>query len=291
MNNIDWSIPGADGEMILGNTQFPKSDSPGAVAIICHGFKGYKDYGFIPYLTQQMAKHGIVAHRFNFSHSGMTNHLDTFERPDLFEKDSWSRQIHDLQAVSKAIRDNHLAGADLPMIWFGHSRGGITSLLAAAHTYQNKQLVQPSGLIIAASPCTTDTLDADQKKALRHFGYLESPSARTGQMLRIGRTALDEIESDPDGFDPLRAIRQIHIPILILHGDDDETVPVEAAYHYAQAAEIRGQLHIIAQANHVFNGQNPLPTDIPPPAQLEQMIQAACDFTLTVSRPSRGHTS
>ena len=53
--------------------------------LIAHGFKGYKDYGMFPRLARVAAETGFVAHRFNFSHSGMTDRIATFEHPDLFD--------------------------------------------------------------------------------------------------------------------------------------------------------------------------------------------------------------
>ncbi len=57
----DWSISGSQGQPILGNTHMSAPGStPGSTAgstpigvmLICHGFKGYKDYGFFPQLAE-----------------------------------------------------------------------------------------------------------------------------------------------------------------------------------------------------------------------------------------------
>ena len=132
---VDWSIPvdGVAGRSILGTTHLPEA-SPQGVVLLGHGFKGYKDYGFFPCFANEAARRGLVAHRFNFSHSGMTNRIETFERPDLFEQDTWGKQIFDLQQVAAAAKDARLPGdapPAAPMTWFGHSRGGVTVILAA----------------------------------------------------------------------------------------------------------------------------------------------------------------
>ena len=114
-----WTIPGADGEAILGNVQLPDGDARGVV-VIAHGFKGYKDYGMFPRIAQTAAAAGFIAHRFNFSHSGMTNNTDTFERPDLFERDTWNKQVFDCRAVVEAISNGRLAGGGLPYLLFEH---------------------------------------------------------------------------------------------------------------------------------------------------------------------------
>ena len=102
-----FEIPGAEGETVRGNVHLPLDDAHGPdgplpLVLALHGFKGYKDYGFFPYLTQRLADIGVVAVRFNFSHSGIDDDPSTFGRPDLFERDAWSKQLADVQAVVAA---------------------------------------------------------------------------------------------------------------------------------------------------------------------------------------------
>lgn len=272
----DWTIPGSDDQPIYGNTHWPADDSEFEGALICcHGFKGYKDYGFFPLLCQHAASQGLVATRFNFSHSGMTNRVETFEHPELFEKDRWGRQIHDLREVFEAVAPS-LAS---PRVVFGHSRGGVTSTLFAGHDRH----LQLAGLITAAAPdyaCKMDDLVKDQ---LRAEGRLLSPSGRTGQQLYVGLDWLEEIERDPKRYDPILAASDIDCPTLILHGDQDDTVPLDCARKLHQAATPNSELAIVEGANHVFNAPNPLPADaslddIPP--QTRELIKRSVAFAV-----------
>lgn len=268
-----WTIPGAEGQPILGDAHVPDS-SPRGVLVLCHGFKGYKDYGFFPRLAEAASAAGMIAHRFNFSHSGMTDETATFARPDLFERDTWGFQIRDLFAVAAAIGSGVLAGRWLPIVVFGHSRGGVTALLAAARG------LSVAGVITAAAPYIACNLDEDQRAMLRRAGYLSSPSSRTGQDLRIGRTWLDEIESDPDAFDPCRAIAALQLPCLIVHGDADDSVSPQAARNLSAACDHRAELLIIPGANHTFNAANPLPPQACLPVETQLMFEAAVSFAL-----------
>ncbi len=282
----DWTLPGSNDQPIFGSTHLPPADQPPrGVMILCHGFKGYKDYGFIPPLAQAAADHGLIAHRFNFSHSGVTHDHETFARPDLFEQDTWGKQIHDLHAVGAATAAGRLPGGatdPLPVVWFGHSRGGVTVLLACARLldYPNAAPL-PAGLIAAAAPDTTCSLDPDQARRLRQRGYIESPSSRTGQVLRIGKPWLDEIEQDPEQFDPLIAVGKIERPILLIHGSDDQTVPPRASRRLAAAAKQQDTLTFkqMPSASHTFQSPNPLPLDQTPPPITQQMIDLAIQFT------------
>ncbi len=283
----DWSIPGADDQPIFGITHLPAAGTkPRGVLLICHGFKGYKDYGFFPRLAHDVAAQGLIAHRFNFSHSGVTHDYATFARPDLFERDTWGKQAHDLQAVAAASAAGRLPGGDhnappLPTVWFGHSRGGVTVLLAGARVFSNTDegdRIKPTGVIAAAAPDTGCSLDRDQMGRLRHRGYLESPSSRTGQILRIDKAWLEEIEDNPKAFDPLACIAQVACPLLLIHGDADTTVPVDASRHLARAADGRAKLEIIPGASHTFDAPNPLPLDQEPPQATRRLIESVCRF-------------
>ncbi|MCC6683098.1 MAG: alpha/beta fold hydrolase [Phycisphaeraceae bacterium] len=271
--NESWTLQGADGQVIYGNTNRPAGGRALATLVICHGFKGYKDYGFFPYLAEAAAAAGLIAHRFNFSHSGMTNQLDTFERPDLFERDTWGRQITDLQIVI----EQRAAVDQLPIVLFGHSRGGDSVLLTAAGMSDRL-----AGIVTAAAPDTTCPLGEDQKAVLRREGRMASPSSRTGQMLYVGREWLDEMEADPRRFDLLRAIAAIECPKLLIHGRADETVPVSAVHHLSKAGGPNTEL-LILPGGHTFNCRNPHPQDDPLPGATQQMIEATVNFALSVS--------
>lgn len=276
----DWELSGAGGQPIYGTTHLPDpgSDAQG-VLIVCHGFKGYKDYGLLPQLAEAAARRGFVAHRFNFSHSGMTRNVETFERPDLFECDTWGKQVEDLRVVSEASAHGQIGGEGLPQVWFGHSRGGVTAILAAADAFEaDTPRVKPAGLVTAAAPHTGDRLGDEEKRLLRKHGRIESPSSRTGQVLYVGVAWLDELERDPQRCNPMRRIEQVRCPVLIVHGDNDGTVNLMSAKLLHKASRERAELRVIGGATHTFNAPNPLPLEDEPPPQTRALIDAACGF-------------
>ncbi len=282
MSASDWSIPGSADEPIIGNTHVPADPARG-VLIISHGFKGYKDYGFMPCLARRAANAGFIAHRFNFSHSGMTDNISTFERPDLFEQDTWSKQVYDLTAVNAAVASGQLAGQGLPVIWFGHSRGGITTILTAARAFDDDDPNTPVGVIPAAAPHVACNLDDSMRQLLHQEGSLSSPSSRTGQDLRIGVASLDDIEADPDAVDPVQCIARIPCPILLIYGETDQTVGLQSAHALNDAAGENARLEVIDDAGHTFNCPNPLPSDDEAPPQTVQLADYVVQFAASVS--------
>jgi len=277
-----WQIPGSDEQTIFGATDAPEGE-PVGVMIICHGRMGYKEYGFFPRVARAAAEQGLAALRFNFSHAGVTENYERFERPDLFEKDTYARQIEDLKAVVTALTADEIPGVEWrrqPMVWFGHSRGSATVLLTAMRLFEDADrdpavLPTPVGLIGAASLSFTNRFSDEQRRRLRQRGSIEAPSNRTGQILRIGKAFLDVMESDPPAYDPLRAASVARCPILFVHGENDGP---DAARMLAEAAA--AEPVIIPEAGHTFNCPNPLPDDEPAPPATQQMIDASIDFAL-----------
>ena len=126
----NWQISGAESQTILGTVYNPDAAAVGC-AIVAHGFKGYKDFRMIPPIAMGLCNAGFVTHTFNFSHSGMTQNTDTFERPDLFQLDTWNKQVTDIGCIIAAIASGKLEGGGLPYILAGHSRGGVSAILYA----------------------------------------------------------------------------------------------------------------------------------------------------------------
>jgi len=273
----DWEIRGAESQTIFGTAYIP-DDVPIGCAIVAHGFKGYKDFRMIPAFAKELCRAGLVAHAFNFSHSGMTANPDTFERPDLFEFDTWNKQVFDIQCIVEAISCGQLAGTGLPYVLLGHSRGGVSSILFAGRQTTESRLPKPAGVVTAGSPDVACSMSDTEKGELRAKGYLESPSARTGQILRIGLQWLTEQEADPDAHNALDNVRKIECPILVVHGEDDETVNVQSAATIADAA-VNARIAGIKNCNHVFNAPTPPPPDVREIPELAQAIGEIVDFT------------
>ncbi len=163
---------------------------------------------------------------------------------------------------------------------FGHSRGGVTALLTVGRHAGDAAFPQPAGLITAAAPSFANGLTDEQQEALLAEGFLLSPSARTGQDLRVGRAFLAEQLEDPPGHDVIGLASRIRCPVLILHGQEDPTVPAACATALGDAIGSSARVEVIAGADHVFNTPNPLPADATPSPQLQALLDVTASFAL-----------
>jgi fermentation-respiration switch protein FrsA (DUF1100 family) len=114
--------------------------------------------------------------------------------------------------------------------------------------------------------------DEEQKRLLVE-GRIESPSGRTQQMMYVGKVFLEEQLASPLSHDVLTLANGISIPCLIVHGEDDPTVSVEAA-KALDAAISHSTLAVIEGGDHVYNTPNPFAIDSAPSHQLANVWDA-----------------
>jgi fermentation-respiration switch protein FrsA (DUF1100 family) len=65
-------------------------------------------------------------------------------------------------------------------------------------------------------------------------------------------------------------VGELAIPVGVLHGGDDQTVPPMDAVTIAHANPSRVRVHIVEGGDHVFNTPNPFDPDGEPSPQLAE---------------------
>jgi len=241
-----FTIPSSEGLPIRG--ELDAAERPRALVVIVHGFKGFKDWGFFPWTAQRLTRHRIAVCRFNMSRSGIGDDPESFDRLDLFEHDTYSTQLRDLEVV---VRHAQRELPDLPIFLLGHSRGGGIALLGA-------QDVPRLCGVVAWSPISrVDRWDDATKRTWRERGVLEVENARTKQIMRMSPVMLDDYEANAERLDILAATRRLAVPLLVVHGGRDESVPVDEGRLIASCAP-QSSLAVIERASHTFNAIHPL---------------------------------
>lgn len=242
-----FTISSAEGLPIRGNIGAP-ARSARALVIVVHGFKGFKDWGFFPWLAEYLCDEGFAVCRFNMSRSGIGRNPDTFDRLDLFAGDTYSIQIADLLS---AVVHAQTRFPSLPTFLLGHSRGGGVALLAA------RDVPRLHGLITWSAIARTDRWDQATKKKWRSDGYMDFENQRTKQMMRVSTAILEDYESNRRRLDIINATEKLRVPLLVVHGGRDESVPVEEARTIA-ARSRDASLLILGEASHTYNAIHPL---------------------------------
>jgi pimeloyl-ACP methyl ester carboxylesterase len=92
-------------------------------------------------------------------------------------------------------------------------------------------------------------------------------------MLYVGKTFLEEQLKEQEKHDPLQLGMSFGIPCLIIHGEDDPTVPVSAAIALELAIP-DATIALIEGGDHVYNTPNPFSVDGIPSPQLADVWSA-----------------
>ncbi len=252
---IRGSVEGSAGRSIDFDLQLPEGSGPFPLVLVCHGFKGFRNWGYFPEIAKRLAAGGLAAIRIDLSHNGIDRDagLD-FVDLEAFELNRPSYEREDLNRVLDAVADGALL-ADQPLRrggfgLFGHSRGGAAALLAAASRDDVAAVVTWASVATVAWPEAVREAVTDQ-------GYWEVVNARTGQVMRVGRAAVEETEPLPPELDLAVALPRVADRLLLVHGEADPAVPIAAAETLVALGGGRPQLLRVPDADHVMNCRHP----------------------------------
>jgi len=250
----DHTFKASDGEIIRATLFGDENLGKGKVIIFVHGFKGFKDWGFWPYMGEYFASKGFVALSFNFSHNGVGESLTEFDELDKFAKNTYSREVRELSEVIDAVKAGHfgdIGGKDIVLL--GHSRGGGISLATA------KIKPEISKVVLWASVATFDRHSEDYKNKWRKAGFFEVVNQRTKQVMRLDATLLEDLYKNADGLLNLKdAVKKLDRPLLIAHGEQDISVPPgEAAQLYDWSNQKLTELFKLPSTGHTFGIVHP----------------------------------
>ena len=288
-----FRIRGADGRPIRGDTHLPTTgalEKGVGVVVIVHGFKGFKDWGAWRPLADRFCDQGLAAIRFDLSHNGVGEDGVDFSALELFETNTYSKEVYDVESVLRALDDGALGVPEAPtrpLFLLGHSRGGADVLLTGAGTWKDRI----SGVVTWASIAEAYPGWADDHKDIWEMGEsIKVPNLRTKQLMPIGPEFYHDLMQNRERLDVARAVRELSecgTPLCVIHGTDDPSVPLEHAHRIAAAAKEAGhprfELHEVAGADHTFGAVHPFAGWTPP---LEAAFRITAEFIKREGRNS-----
>jgi pimeloyl-ACP methyl ester carboxylesterase len=225
----------------LRNTHGERLDHhfhPGAhretLVILGHGLTGNKDRPLLVALAEGLSALGWPCLRISFSGNG--------ESQGRFEDSNITKQIGDLKAVLDTVPDY------VRIAYAGHSMGSATGVLTAAEDLRIQTLISLAGM--------THTADF----AKREFAGLVPGKDCIWEdaAFPLSQSLVDDMKSIGS---VLPAVKKLVQPWLIIHGLDDDVVPVADSRDARAAVRNRCEMLEIPGAGHVF-GEDSYPAII-----------------------------
>ena len=205
-----------DGIRLCAELDMPKSGAARCpLVIVIHGFTGYKEERHIVAVSRALNEVGCATLRVDMYGHG---HSDgAFEDHTLYKWLTGALAVIDYARTLDFVTDLYLCG---------HSQGGMTVMLAGAMKHEFiRGLIPLSPAWMIPEEARKGTLlgtdfDPDRvPEMLPAFG----PRGLKGNYVRVARMIHVE-----------EAIDRYTGPVLIVHGDGDETVPVEYGIRAAE---------------------------------------------------------
>ena len=194
---------------------------------------------------------------------------------DAFAENNFSREMDDLNRVINSIQSesSNLNQEISSISLIGHSRGGGIVLIKA------EEDVRIHKVITWASICDFKPRfqeDTDQFEKWKSSGVIYVENSRTMQQLPHNFQFYEDFKENETRFTISRAVKNLKIPLLIVHGEDDPTVSLKEA----QAIHLwnpKSRLEIISKADHVFNANHPW-KEKTMPEMLKKVVEETIDF-------------
>ena len=222
------------GYKLCGILSNPSGDKSQPIIVMCHGFSTSKDGRTYVGLEDILNRKKFSTFRFDFFGHG--------ESEGRFEEITLSEAVDDVKCAICYVKDSGYEKIGL----VGSSFGGFVSIVTAGQSEDLYVLALKSpvsdymGLLIARD----QGLDI---RTWKEEGFIAVKGA-DGQGLKLNYTFFEDAER----IEGYSYARKIKVPTLIVHGNQDETVPLEQSRKAAGLIP-ESRLEIIEGADHVYS--------------------------------------
>jgi hypothetical protein len=247
------------GQRLCGIFSEPVSDRKSLAVVLCHGFSSSKDSRTNVRLEEILNHRQIATCRFDFFGHG--------ESEGKFEEITISKAADDVLSAVRFLKASGYVKIGL----VGSSFGGMASFIAASKTRDLLFLALKSPLFdyrdILVAHYNKKTIQSWKDKGVLSF------SDSMGEEHRLNYSFFEDAEK-VNGY---TCCEKIEIPTLIVHGSEDETVPLEQSLK-ASARMDNCRLEIIQGADHKYSQTK----------DFEKMLDVISEFVIGQSQKSNG---
>ena len=227
-----------DGLTIKGTVFLPKGKPDCPIAVISHGFMANQMFSQIH--AQNLAKMGYAAFCFDFCGGTLVGSSDG-DSTDM----SVLTEVEDLKAVIEFAKSQSYTDEN-ELVLLGCSQGGFVSAIVAAEMKEEVDAL----ILLYPALCIPDDARSGEMMFAK-FDPQNVPETFWCGPMKLGRRYVTDVIE----MDPYEIINQYTGNVLIIHGNQDETVDISYALRavetYSQAGA-DAELKIIDEGGHMF---------------------------------------
>ena len=231
MKNIKVTFQNDQGHELDARIEFPVEEVK-SYALFAHCFTCNKNLTAIRNIVRALNKNGIAVLSFDFTGLG--------ESEGVFANTNFSSNVNDLVSAATFLKENYSA----PEILIGHSLGGAAVIFAAHHISSIKAVATigaPSQPKHVSNLLRSGIDEINEKgEAVLEIG---------GREFKIQKQFLDDINEK----NMEETLKNLRLPLLVLHSPQDTTVGIEnaaqiykAAWHPKSFISLDGASHLLS---------------------------------------------
>lgn len=209
----DLLISSPSGTELRATISRAKEPKGSTAAILCPGFAVGKEGQFVRSMETALFNEEVIALGARFNFSGHENdNFNTDLQGFTFEK-----AVKDFKAVVQYLKGE---GAQR-IVAFGSSTGVQPAILASCEDGPRADLILGRSSVLDCFQSVMASVPEDVRIEWKNAGSFEFPVG--DQMVRLSAQLLDDIAS----WDLPSIMGRLDTPVRLIHGDQDEVVPLE----------------------------------------------------------------
>lgn len=220
------------GETLAGTLHRPEQGKASKGVVLGHCFTCTRHTGILRRIAGELVDRGFLTLRFDFSGNGQSQ--------GDFTDSTYSKQVSEMRTAMSLTAERGARWIALG----GHSMGALIAFLTAVETGEVAAVCTLAGRLAGMN--AAEFLSPQQRRELRETG--EVPFRSRGRELIL----TDRFFADAEQYDPIPALRDFRRPLLVVHGSEDEIIPVQEATRIHEIGGDNVTLEIIPGADHMF---------------------------------------
>lgn len=226
----DARIQYGDGKYQFGDLRLPDADEPYPLVIAIHGgyWRSRYDLAYLGHACAALGRRGVATWNIEYRRVGRTGGGWPGTFADVALAADYTRELVSEYPIDRTR-----------VVAMGHSAGGhLACWLATRHNLPTEsELYREYPLALRGVVSLAGVLD------LRRAWELRLSANATQELLR------ESPESEPARYAAASPIELLPagIPQTLIHGDADDSVPIELSRRYAEAARERGDTVILSE--------------------------------------------